>query len=96
MSIGAILRSLRALHEEIQRDYNARIEGVFGSRARGDEREDSDLDLLVHFNQGATLYDLVGLAEHLQSIFQCKVDVVSDRALREEIEAYVLQELVRI
>jgi predicted nucleotidyltransferase len=94
MSTDDILKTLRKLRAEIEREYRAEIEGIFGSYARDEQCDDSDLDVLVKFKEKATLYDLVGLGQFLEDTFQCKVDVVSTRALREEIKPHVLRELV--
>ena len=96
MSAEEIARKLRSLYPGIERDYRAEVRGFFGSRARGDEREDSDLDVLVEFREKATLYDLVGLADFLEQVFHCKVDVVSTGGLRDELETSVFQDLVRV
>ena len=96
MSREEIIQQLRELKAEIDHEYKAEVEGIFGSRARGEESEKSDLDVLVHFKEKATLYDLVGLGQFLEDIFHCKVDIVSTRALREEIKSTVLQDLVAV
>ena len=96
MSAEEITKTLRALGPQIERDFKARIEGIFGSRARGDQRPDSDLDVLADFREGATLYDLVGLADFLEETFQCKVDVASKRVLRQKLEPKILRDLVRV
>jgi len=96
LSNDEVLETLRSLHGQIEEEYKARIEGIFGSRARGEDHAESDLDVLVDFQEKATLYDLVGLADFLESILQCNVDVVSKRALRDEIAPDVLRDLVRL
>lgn len=96
MSADEIVATLRSLRGQVERDFKASVQGIFGSRARGDECEDSDLDVLVDFREKATVYDLVGLADFLEETFHCKVDVVSQRALNEELKLYVLQDLVRV
>ena len=96
MSKDEIIRKLRRLRPRIERDFKAEIEGIFGSRARGEEREDSDLDVLVEFREKANVYDLVGLGDFLEATFQCKVDIVSKRALGGELEPHELKDLVRI
>lgn len=50
---------------------------VFGSVARGDDRPDSDLDLLVELRDGASFEDYVGLDEDLAAVLGCPVDVVT-------------------
>lgn len=82
--------------DEIRRSFKAEVKGIFGSYARGDFREDSDLDLLVDFDDGASLFDLVGLGQYLEGVLGCKVDVVSRRSLREEFRASVLNEMIQL
>lgn len=53
---------------------------VFGSAGTSSDTIDSDLDLLVHFTDEATLYDQVGLTEELEHLLGIKVDVISDGA----------------
>jgi predicted nucleotidyltransferase len=55
---------------------------VFGSVARGDDRADSDIDLLVTFDESASLFDQAGLIGDLEAILGRHVDVVSERGLR--------------
>ena len=82
--------------DEIRRRYKADIKGIFGSYARGDFRADSDLDLLVDFDDGASLFDLVGLGQYLEEVLGCKVDVVSRRSLREELRSSVLNDMIHL
>jgi predicted nucleotidyltransferase len=65
---------------------------VFGSRARGDARPDSDLDLLVRFEKGRSLLDLVGTKLALEGLLGVKVDVVSEPGLSRYIRDQVLAE----
>jgi predicted nucleotidyltransferase len=60
---------------------------LFGSRARGDERPDSDTDIMIEIdrNAGVTLFDYVGLKEFIASLFDGPVDVVN----REGLKPYV-------
>ena len=79
---------------EIRRQYKAEVKAIFGSYARGNFHADSDLDLLVDVDAGATLLDLVGLQHFLEDRLGCKVDVVTRRSLREEIRASVFSEAI--
>lgn len=65
---------------------------VFGSVARGDDVEGSDLDILVDTVPGTTLFDLGGLFEDLRATLGVPVDVVTVRELPPEIRERVLAE----
>lgn len=68
---------------------------VFGSVARGDALPGSDVDFLVDFERGASLYDVAGLWLGLKDLLGCEVDVVEDHAgLRERFRAHVIREAV--
>lgn len=67
---------------------------MFGSVVRGEEQEDSDIDLLVDFLPGTTLLDQVGLIDALSTALGRKVDIVSERALNKYLRQRILQEAV--
>ncbi len=54
---------------------------VFGSVARGEESKESDVDFLMTFRKGTTLFDRGGLVSDLRDFLGCDVDVVSDKAI---------------
>ncbi len=69
---------------------------LFGSLARQEQAPSSDVDLLVDFAEGATLFDLVGLGLFLEEKLGCPVDVVPRRALRREIRDEALKKAVPV
>ncbi len=87
---------LRKNGDVIARDFKAEIVGIFGSYARGEQRKESDVDIVVRFKEGASLLDLVGLADFLEEKLGIKVDVVSERAIRPELKDHILKELVSV
>ena len=94
MDIPTLLAENR---EEILRAaarHGARNVRIFGSVARGDARPDSDLDVLVDMEPGASLFDMGGLLVDLEELLGCKVDVVTERGLRQRIRDRVLREAV--
>ena len=79
------LAALRQKRDEIiatAARWGARDVRVFGSVARGDAQPTSDVDLLVEFEPGRSLLDHGGLLMDLQEILDCRVDVVTARAMR--------------
>jgi hypothetical protein len=67
---------------------------VFGSVARGEDDSKSDIDLLVDLEPGRSIFDLGGLLMDLQDLLGHKVDVVTERGLRERIRERVLKEAI--
>ncbi len=88
-----ILKILEKLREEIRKKYKVKAIGLFGSVIRKEQKETSDIDVLVDFEDDADLFDLIGLALFLEDKLNQKVDVVSKGALREEIKEGVLKEV---
>ena len=74
--------------------YGARNVRLFGSRARGDARADSDVDLLVDMPAGSSLPDVGRLIMDLQDLLGYKVDVVEPEGLHWYIRDRVLKEAV--
>lgn len=67
---------------------------VFGSVARGEATDDSDIDLLVHFQQGASLFDLIELKEEAEQLLGAPVDIVSEGGISPFLEQRILSEAV--
>jgi len=92
--LPAIQKILRD-HEQILRDqYKVKILGIFGSYVRGDNREDSDLDVLVEFFKGASLLDHAGVQNYLTDLMGIKVDVVPKKNIRKELKDQILNETI--
>ncbi|MCA9998124.1 MAG: nucleotidyltransferase family protein [Anaerolineales bacterium] len=90
------LEQLRNLQSILEQLYKARLKGVFGSYARGEQHTGSDVDILVEFQEGATLFDLVNLQYFLEEQLAKKVDIVSERAVRPEIKSSIYNDLVLV
>lgn len=73
--------------------HNVRL---FGSVARGDESETSDVDLLVDLADGVSLLELIGLERELSELLGCEVDVVPERNVKAGIAERVMLEATPI
>ena len=90
------LKRLRTEIYRIVRKHNAEKVYVFGSCARKEDTPESDVDLLVEFNQAATLFDQVDIQEEVRKLLDRPVDVVSKRGLHPYIRNRVLAEAVEL
>jgi uncharacterized protein len=84
-----ILETLARLNPELAARFKVRRIGLFGSYARQEQRPDSDIDLLVDFSEDADLFDLVELKYFLEDHLHHQVDIVPERALRNELRQSV-------
>ena len=67
---------------------------IFGSVARGEAGPESDLDLLVEMEPGRSLLDHIALIQDLEEDLGCRVDVVTEKALKERYRKKILEEVV--
>ena len=81
---------------ELQRDYGVASLALFGSYVRGEEQEESDLDVLVGFSGTPSLLDLASLQRKLSGYVDRQIDLVPRAFLRGGIGARVLREAVEI
>jgi predicted nucleotidyltransferase len=92
MSLDDLLKSKRQEILAIAAKHGASNVRIFGSAARGQARENSDIDILVEMEHGRSLLDHIALMQDLEELLQRKVDVVSERALHWYIKDKVLSE----
>ncbi len=96
MNRETIIKNIIILKRDLHNLYKAQIKGIFGSVARNEATENSDIDILVNFDHGATLIDQSGVIQYIQDKLGIKADVVSERALRPEIKEAVYKDLILI
>ena len=87
---------LKNLVPFIQEKYAVSEIGIFGSFIRNDQTEDSDLDIIVTFNESPSLFQFVELENYLSDKLNVKVDLVMKKALKEHLKKYILDEVVPI
>ncbi|CEK19861.1 predicted nucleotidyltransferase [Chthonomonas calidirosea] len=94
MRLEELLREKREEILHLCAKYGAHNVRLFGSAARREADEQSDLDFLVELEPGRTLFDLGGLQYELEELLGCRVDVVTERGLKHRIRDRVLREAV--
>lgn len=91
------LEQLRVMRDDIYQIARTHKIGkvyVFGSCARQEETPESDIDLIVEFDEDATLFDHGGMLEDMKELLQCKVDVVSSRGIHPYIAKQIWAEAI--
>jgi predicted nucleotidyltransferase len=96
MGIDEVLGGKRDEILRVAARHGARKVRVFGSVARGEADETSDIDFLVELAPGRTLFDLGGLLMDLRDLLGREVDVVTERGLKARIRTRVLEEAVAL
>jgi predicted nucleotidyltransferase len=81
---------------ELAERYKVKSLGIFGSYVRKEHSRRSDLDILVEFEQAPDLFEFMDLEEHLAKQLGVKVDLVPRRALKGDIGARILREVVPV
>ena len=93
MDCSTVIRRLRE-HGTVVHDMGIASLFIFGSVARGEASDESDVDLLVEFTEQPGLFEFVRVRRRLSEILGCQVDLVTRDALREEMKDEVLREAV--
>ena len=89
-----ILDKLKIVKEKLKNQYKVKNIGLFGSYVSNKQKDVSDIDFLVEFEEDADLIHFIGLSRYLEELFNIKVDVVSKPSLKEEIKQHILQEVI--
>jgi predicted nucleotidyltransferase len=93
MTLSDIKNKLTALKPELHERFGVSEIGVFGSWVRGEQKETSDIDVLVDFDRRVSLFDIMELQWFLEEAFQKKVDIAPKDGLRKHIGRYIMAEV---
>ncbi len=94
VKVDELLKEKREEILKIAAKHGARNVRLFGSVARGEADERSDVDFLVDMEPGRSLLDMGGLLMELRDLLGRDVDVVTERGLKPRIRGRVLQEAI--
>lgn len=94
--LGRRLRGRRRAVVDMAERRGARNVRVFGSVARGDDNEGSDIDLLVDLDGGVGLFALAGLERELSGVLGTKVDVIPADTLKRRFRDEILAQAISL
>jgi predicted nucleotidyltransferase len=83
-----------AIHREELENLGVKSLRLFGSVARNEATEDSDIDFLVEFNGQVSLFELIAVQHFLEDLFRCNIDLGMEESLREHLRKPVLKDVV--
>ncbi|MGA2385858.1 MAG: nucleotidyltransferase family protein [Candidatus Bathyarchaeia archaeon] len=95
-SLDEVKQQLQALKPTLKKRFKVETVDIFGSYARGEQTEKSDIDILVTYSEGADLLLVAGLRSYLRRKLHVKVDVVSKKYLNPVIKDHVLSEAIPV
>jgi len=96
INLDDIRRLLKEHKEEVRRNYRVIEIGVFGSYVRGEQKERSDIDILVSFSEIPDVFKYIELEEYLKRLLRRRVDLVRKEAIRPELKKRILKEAVYV
>jgi predicted nucleotidyltransferase len=91
-----ILEILKNRKPDLQQRYPISELGLFGSYARGDFNENSDIDILVDFNNRIDGFDYIRLAHELEDTLKYKIDLVSRKGIKSGYLPFVEKNLIHV
>jgi len=96
MNLEEVKETLARHKEELRKRFKVKEIGIFGSYVKGEQKEVSDLDILVEFEEDAklSLLDVVGLEIELSDLLGVKVDLVEKRDLKPHVGQRILKEVI--
>ena len=96
MGIADLLKFKRPEILRLAQEHGAHNVRIFGSVARGEARQGSDVDFLVDMEEGRSLLDLIELSQDMETLLQRKVDILTDNGLSPYLEQRIHAEAVSL
>ena len=93
-SIQEIIKIMKEHKEELKKKYKIKKIKIFGSYARGEQKERSDIDIIVDFEETLTLIELIRLEEEIERILGIKVDLLTEESISPFIKPYIKEVVV--
>ncbi|MCD6527770.1 MAG: nucleotidyltransferase family protein [Desulfuromonas sp.] len=96
MDRDQVLQKLSVHLGEIKHRFSVESLSVFGSMARDEAGPDSDLDILIVYKETPGIFAFLELKDYLEKTVNRPVDLVTDKALKEQLRDSIMQEAVRV
>lgn len=96
VDVSQIRNTINQHQDSLRKVYKVKNISVFGSVARGENKETSDIDLLVELREPIGIFRFIELEEFLSRILGKKVDLVTKKALKPAIRQQILQEAIYV
>jgi predicted nucleotidyltransferase len=96
MNQQELIQRLREQKRDLYRQHQVRSLQIFGSYVHGDARPDSDLDVLVEFEETPGLFEIVRLRQALTQLLGVEVDLVMKDVLRPRVRDQILREAIAV
>ncbi|MEM9770875.1 MAG: nucleotidyltransferase family protein [Cyanobacteria bacterium P01_D01_bin.73] len=93
-NFSEVQRSLQEQKPYLQEHYRVKELGVFGSYVRGEQTEESDVDVLVEFSRVPSLLRFINLENYLSDRLGIKVDLVHKQGLKPRLGERILNEVI--
>ena len=92
MTLDEVKNMIKEYKGNLRQDFRVKEIGIFGSYVRGEQRDKSDVDVLVEFDEPVSLLGVVRLENYLSDLLQIKVDLVPQKDIRLELREKILKE----
>lgn len=96
MNLNSLLKILHEHRQEIRRNFGVKSLRIFGSTVRGENKPESDIDILVEFNGPATFDEYVDLKIFLEDLLGKKIDLVTEKALKPRLRPNIEKEAIYV
>ena len=90
------LEKLKPKIIKILKDNGVKKAGIFGSYAKGEQKKNSDIDILIDLPKGMSLFDVVGVELKLEGALNKKIDLLTYGAIHKLLKDRILNEEIRI
>ena len=94
--LDKIKQTLKQNKQSLRQEFNVKELGIFGSYVRGEQKKNSDVDILIVFSQTPGLFDYMKVENRLSDLLHKKVDLVMKGSLKSTIGKNIMREVIYV